>query len=118
MKSTAKFVAGSFVGLCLIMSSTLYAQDAQKGMGMNMPTFADFDLNGDGSITEDEFNTARAERIARHAQEGRQMKNMASAPSFADIDTDDDGSVSSEEFSAHQAEHMKKMTDTKLDQQQ
>lgn len=101
-----------------VMSTPLWAQGAPNGKGMNMPTFADFDLNGDGGITEDEFNTARAERIAKHAQEGRPMKNMANAPSFADIDTDDDGLVSADEFSTHQAEHRKKMSDAKKDQQQ
>ncbi len=42
-----------------------------------MPAFADCDLNGDGTITEDEFTKARSERIAKRAQEGRQMKNVA-----------------------------------------
>jgi hypothetical protein len=93
----------------VVLSSPVPAQDTQKGMGHNMPVFADFDLNGDGSITETEFLKARSERIAKRAQEGRQMKNLANAPSFQDIDTDDDGAVSQEEFAAHQAEHKAKM---------
>lgn len=108
MKSIAGHVAIPLFGLCLMMSGTLYAQDAQKGMGMNMPVFADCDLNGDGTITEDEFNKARSERIAKRAKEGRQMKNLANAPSFDDIDTDDDGGISPAEFDAHQAEHRAK----------
>jgi len=79
-----------------------------KGMGHNMPSFDDFDLDSDGTIAEEEFNKARAERIAKHASEGRKMKNMANAPSFADIDTDDDGGVSRDEFSAHQVGCKKK----------
>lgn len=93
----------------VVLSSPTLAQNTQKGMGHNMPVFADFDLNGDGSITETEFLKARSERIAKRAQEGRQMKNLANAPSFQDIDTDDDGAVSNEEFAAHQAEHKAKM---------
>ena len=116
MKKITSPLLVTLMAIIAMMAAPLWAQGAQNGSGMNMPTFADFDLNGDGSITEDEFNTARAERIAKHAQEGRQMKNMANAPSFADIDTNDDGSVSSEEFSAHQAEHMKKMTEAKQNQ--
>ncbi len=108
MKSTARIVAIPLLGLCLMTGSTLYAQDVQKGTGMNMPTFADCDLNGDGTITEDEFNKARSERIAKRAKEGRQMKNLANAPSFHDIDTDDDGGVSPVEFKAHQAEQRAK----------
>ena len=91
----------------VVISAPSLAQDGQKGMGKNMPSFADFDLNDDGAITETEFNEARAARIAKRAQEGRQMKNLANAPSFDDIDTDDDGSVSPDEFGAHQAEHRK-----------
>jgi len=99
-------VAAMTIGI--VLSAPSLAQDGQKGMGRNMPTFADCDLNGDGAITEDEFYKARAERIAGRVQEGRQMKNLANAPSFDDIDTNDDGSVSPDEFSAHQAEHIKK----------
>ena len=93
------------VATAVVLSSPTLAQNTQKGMGHNMPVFADFDLNGDGSITETEFLKARSERIAKRAQEGRQMKNLANAPSFQDIDTDDDGVLSNEEFAAHQAEH-------------
>jgi hypothetical protein len=93
----------------VVLSSPVLAENTQKGMGHNMPVFADFDLNGDGSITETEFLKARGERIAKRAQEGRQMKNVANAPSFQDIDSDDDGAVSPEEFAAHQAEHKAKM---------
>ena len=75
---------------------------------MDMPTFADCDLNDDGTIAKDEFLKARSERIAKRAQEGRQLKNLASAPSFEDIDTDDDGGISPEEFGVHQAEHRAK----------
>ena len=39
----------------IALSSPASAQDAQKGM----PTFADCDLNGDGTITELEFTKAR-----------------------------------------------------------
>lgn len=75
-------------------------------MHKNMPSFADFDLDGNGAISSDEFYQARAERIAERAKEGRKMKNLANAPSFEDIDTDGDGAIRPEEFAAHQAEHM------------
>ena len=97
------------IAVAVVWSSPAMAEEAKKGKGMNMPTFADFDLNGDGKMTEDEFNQARAERIAKRAKEGRKMKNLANAPSFADIDTDGDGGVSPEEFAAHQAAHHSKM---------
>lgn len=96
------------VALGVVMSAPSLAQDGQKGMGRNMPSFADFDLNDDGAITETEFYEARAARIKEHTQEGRKMKNLANAPSFDDIDADDDGSVSPDEFGAHQAKCRKK----------
>ena len=94
--------------VAVTLSSPTSAQDVQKGMGMNMPTFADCDLDGDGAITKDEFTKARSERIAKRAQEGRQMKNLATAPSFDDIDVDDNGEIDADEFAAHQAEHRAK----------
>lgn len=88
----------------MVLLSTASAQETQQGMGRNMPVFEHFDLDGDGTITETEFLQARSERIAKRAQEGRQLKNVADAPSFDDIDTDDDGGVDADEFAAHQAE--------------
>jgi hypothetical protein len=92
----------------VLFSTPTSAQDAQKGTGMNMPAFADCDLNGDGTIAEEEFAKARSERIAKRAQEGRQMKNLANAPSFDDIDADDSGGIDADEFAVHQAEHKAK----------
>lgn len=74
-------------------------------MGQNRPAFADFDLDGDGKVTESEFNKARAQRISERAQQGYAMKNMGNMPSFADIDADGNGAVSEDEFAAHRASH-------------
>ena len=76
---------------------------AGMGPGMNQPTFADFDLNGDGAITAPEFHAARSGRITARLQEGRQMRNL-NAGEFADIDTNRDGRISPAEFAAHQAD--------------
>lgn len=68
------------------------------GMG-----FSTLDANSDGAVTEQEFNQARAARMAARAAEGRQMRGVASAPQFKDIDTDQDGVLSQQEFrQAHQ----------------
>ena len=68
-----------------------------------MPTFADFDLNKDGKITESEQLKARETRTEQRRAEGRQLRNQANAARFAAADTNRDGSVSPEEFAAHQA---------------
>jgi Ca2+-binding EF-hand superfamily protein len=118
MKKITSPVLVTLMAVTAMMVTPLWAQGAQNGKGKNMPTFAEFDLNGDGGITGNEFNTAHAERIAKHAQEGRKMKNLANACSFADIDTDGDGVVTPNEFSAHQVEHRKKMTEAMQDKQE
>lgn len=73
------------------------------------PGFADFDSNGDGFVSEEEFNTLRSERIAARAAEGRQMKGLASAPPFSDIDSNGDGKLDEAEFTAGRDAHMKDM---------
>ncbi|MFC1684266.1 EF-hand domain-containing protein [Pseudomonadota bacterium] len=78
-------------------------------MGRDMPTFAEFDLDGDGVITEKELNEARGQRISERAKQGYPMRGLASAPSFADMDSDGDGKLTPEEFSAAQAAHRQEM---------
>jgi Ca2+-binding EF-hand superfamily protein len=75
------------------------------GMGRNMPAFAEFDLNSDGVLTEQEFYEARANRIAERSQQGYPMRNLANAPSFETIDLSGDGRITPDEFSAGQAQH-------------
>ena len=107
MKKAVYSLLGAAMTFVVVLSSPTAAQDTQNGMGMNKPTFAVFDLNGDGAITKDEFAKARSERIAKRAQEGRQMKNLANAPSFEDIDVDNNGRINADEFATHQAERRK-----------
>ena len=80
------------------------------GMGRNMPTFSEYDLDGDGKMLEKEFNEARSKRISERAQQGYQMRNLGKAPSFADIDANGDGEISAEEFTAHQSQHRQQRT--------
>lgn len=88
-------------------TASTIAQEGPNGKDHKMPTFSEFDLNGDGVIVAKEFYQARSQRMAERAAAGGKMKHAADAPSFEDIDTNDDGDVSPEEFSAHQALHMK-----------
>ncbi len=75
------------------------------GMGRTMPAFTDFDLDGDGTLTEQEFTQARSQRIQERARQGYPMRNLPNAPAFATIDTNADGLVDPQEFSAAQAQH-------------
>lgn len=73
------------------------------------PTFSDFDQNGDGQISEDEFMATRSARMKAMAEAGKPMKGAATAPSFSDLDTDGDGFLNEAELTAGQQAHMKMM---------
>lgn len=81
-----------------------------QGRGMaNAPAFADYDLDGDGSIGREEFQQAQQERMRERAEQGYTMRNRADAPTFDDLDTDGDGRVSNAEFAEHQAQRRGRM---------
>jgi hypothetical protein len=82
---------------------------AGRGMGRNMPSFSEFDLNGDGSITEQELDQARANRIKERSQQGYPMRNLANAASFKSMDLNGDGRITAQEFSTAQAQHRQQM---------
>jgi len=73
------------------------------------PNFEKFDTDGDGFVSEEEFNTMRAERMAARAAEGRQMRGAANAPAFSDIDSNGDGKLDAAEFTAGRDRHMQVM---------
>lgn len=72
------------------------------GRGMNRPDFADFDTNCDGSISQDELNQYRSDKLEQRAKEGRMMRNASKAQAFGDMDTNKDGKIDATEFSNHQ----------------
>ena len=84
-----------------------------KGMKGKMPSFSDFDLNGDGVISEAEFNEGHAKRMSEMAAQGHQMKHAGDAPGFSGIDSNENGEISKDEFATHQAEHHSKMKQDK-----
>ena len=81
-----------------------------QGRGGHMPLFTDFDLDTNGYIAEAEFYEARNKRISERAQQGYQMRNLASAPSYSDIDLNGDTRVSPQEFIQHQLSHCQHRT--------
>lgn len=70
---------------------------AGRGAG-GMASFADFDRNGNGVVTAEEFAQTRAARQADKAAQGYPMRNAGSAPSFESFDTNGDGRLTPEEF--------------------
>jgi hypothetical protein len=111
MKSTEKTVFETILTIAVLFALALLplAVKAEEHMPHQPPAFSDFDHDGDGFVSEDEFNATRAARHEAMAKEGRPMRGMASAPSFADVDTDDDGKLTEAELTAAQHAHMKAM---------
>lgn len=98
------------MGSLTVLLGCLLALSAQawEGHGQGPAAFTDFDVNGDGSISESEFNTVRGQHMAARAAEGGKMRCAAEAPAFADLDTDGNGQLSADELSAGQKAHMEK----------
>lgn len=70
--------------------------------------FEAYDRDGNGFVSEQEFNTVRGERMAAKAAEGRPMHGAASAPSFSAFDSNGDGQLTQSELAAGQKAQMEK----------
>lgn len=89
------------LGLATIMlGSALFAAQG------TMSSFGDFDADGNGKITQNEFESAQQARMTKQAESGKMMRNAANAPQFGDIDTNGDGSIDKNEFKVHQQTRM------------
>ena len=111
MKSTEKTVFETILAIAVLFALALLplAVKAESHMKHEPPAFTEFDQDGDGFVSEAEFNAARAARHEAMAKEGRPMKGMATAPSFADVDSDGDGKLTEAELTAAQQAHRKAM---------
>ena len=100
----------------LLVASLLLGGSLFAAMN-NMPTFRDYDSNGDGKITKAEFQHEQQMRMQQKAQEGKMMRNAANAPSFSDIDANHDGYINIYEFRNHRKEMMQnKMQNKSMNQ--
>lgn len=97
-------IAAMICGVSIVTVPSLQAADTMPLRGP-LP-FSTYDGNGDGSISETEFDAVRAERMQQRAEEGRPMRGAANAPSFSDFDADGDGKITPAELQAGQAERM------------
>jgi Ca2+-binding EF-hand superfamily protein len=100
-----------FLGLAGLVASALIAFNVQAGEESQRgpAKFAEFDVDGNGFISEDEFNTLRGQRMAAKAAEGKKMRGAATAPAFTDVDADGDGQVNPEELAVAQTAHREQM---------
>lgn len=89
-----------FTAAAILLGASLFAA---PGM---MASFNDFDADGNGVITQTEFENAQQARMAKQAESGKMMRNAGNAPTFAEIDTDDNGHIDAVEFRNHQKTRM------------
>ena len=73
------------------------------------PSFEQFDADGDGFVSEQEFVTFRAARMQERAEAGHMMRGAAKAPPFSEIDSNGDGKLDRDEFTAGREAHMAMM---------
>jgi Ca2+-binding EF-hand superfamily protein len=111
MKSLEKTVFEVILIIAAVFAMAVLPLAAQAGQGMQQkpPPFAEIDKDGDGFVSEAEYDTHRAEWHAAMAEAGKPMKGMATAPAFADIDSDGDGKLSEAELTAAQQAHKQAM---------
>jgi hypothetical protein len=111
MKSPERTVFETILAIAVLFAVALLplAVKAESHMRHQPPPFSAFDQDGDGFVSESEFNSFREARHEAMAKEGKPMKGMATAPSFSDVDTDGDGKLTEAELTAAQQAHHKAM---------
>ena len=111
MKSPAKSVFETILIVAVVFAFAMMplVTKAESHKQHSPPPLSEFDKDGDGFISEEEFNSTRADRMAAMAEAGKPMKGAATAPSFSDLDTDGDGQLNEAELIAGQQAHRQAM---------
>ena len=65
------------------------------------PGWTWWDLDGDGAVTQQEFDRFHEMRWAQRTAQGHRLRNANRAPQFAMLDRDGDGSLSTAEIATH-----------------
>ena len=109
MKSPSKTVFEIILVVTVVFAIAIApkAAEAQPMKKHGPVPFAEFDKDGNGFVSEEEFNSTRAGHMAEMAAAGMPMKGAANAPAFADLDTDGDAQLNEDELVAGQKAHMK-----------
>ncbi len=95
MKTLTKTVALGILASLISGGAAYAAGTTPKGP---VP-FKNFDMNGDGTVSKEEFSKAVAKVLAKNAA------SKAEAPKFEDVDSNKDGAISKTELADAQSKH-------------
>jgi len=87
----------------LLVSGALVA-----GMNQNSHSFGEFDIDGNGRVTQSEFENTQQKNMIANANAGKQMRNAGSAPTFNMVDTNKDGYIDMQEFKVQLQKNMQR----------
>lgn len=102
MKSSKMFILLATVTLC---GSLMSAADSGP-----IP-FAQYDRDGNGIITQEEFNFRKTERMTLREEEGKAMRNTEDSPNFSYFDRNGDGRIDPQELRNGQKERIQNRTE-------
>ena len=92
-----------FLTMVSLVGFSLHAADTTRGpIG-----FEAYDKNKDNVITQDEFDSVKAERMNAKAEAGMPMRNAANSPDFSFFDANKDGKITKEELKEGQLTRMR-----------
>jgi hypothetical protein len=101
MKKRSTFARTALATLLALAVTPVPAADPDMPARGPAP-FSSFDADGNGQVSQEEFNRAHTERLQQRTQSENQYRYMGNAPDFGDIDSDADGGLSREELQAQQ----------------
>lgn len=112
---TRNFALSALLSVSALLPVAVYAADTPTRGPM---AFSDYDANGDGVITQEEFNTAHANRMQTNSAAGMPMRGAANMPMFEQFDTNKDGKLTQEELKQGQMMQQQQMMENRQEQMQ
>ena len=100
-----KYICNSIIVTSLLLTQNLQAEPLPPRGPI---PFYIYDLNSNGSISQDEFHTIRGQRMVYREAQGYSMKNIASEPNFKQFDIDKNGQLSQDELTLGQQQQRQK----------
>ena len=91
------------IGALMSLATVVYAQPPVPSGRGPLP-FTAFDLNGDGAISQQEFDTIHAQRRASPNPGGYSARRINDPPKFADFDQNRDGLLNPQELMQGQSQ--------------